>query len=514
MMLPVEEAVALLRDQEGVQVIAHIDADGIASAAIAARALERAGIPHEIRFLKQIESAVVESLPDTFHWFVDLGSGSLDLLRGRRFLISDHHPPSGAWPPVDRTRRGDLGAYVPPSDMVMVNPHLSNLDGATEVSGAGATYLIARAMDGTNVDLAHVAIIGAVGDLQDARDRRLVGLNRTILEDAVEAGAVEVVRDLRLFGRETRAVHKFLAYADDPDIPGIRNDPAAALDLIRSAGVRPRTDGGWRSWSDLSTDERRRILSALVRHMILHGRSGDDVRRLMGEVYILTAGEPGTPTREAKEFATLLNACGRYDRAEVGLRLLLGDEDARRDAMDLLQAHRRNLMDAIRAVREEVVTRGSLQYFDAGASVRDTIIGIVAGMLLSSEGIDAALPMFGFAEAVSESGEPMLKVSARMERSLRGTLDLDRVVKEAASAVDGFGGGHDIAAGGAIPAGRRDEFLAVAERIVREMMEAGGFRTAGDGDGGEDGGTHGNGDPTGHPRRVAPQGPDTGFGSM
>ncbi|MCI0496680.1 MAG: DHH family phosphoesterase [Thermoplasmata archaeon] len=474
MSLPVEEAAARLAGQESVHIVAHIDADGIAAAAVADAALERAGIDHTVQFVKQMEGAIVGALPDTFLWFVDLGSGSLDVLGDRRFLITDHHPPSGAWPPVDRTRGAGLDAFLPPDDRFMINPHLHGLDGATDVSGAGVAYLIAKRLDPRNADLAAIAVIGAVGDLQDSRDNRLVGINRAILGDAVGNGDIEVVTDVRLFGRETRPVQKFLAYADDPDIPGIRNDPGAALELIRAAGVPPRRDGEWRPWSSLDAAERRKVFSAVTKRMLLHGRTGEDVRRLVGEVYLLRREAPGTPFREAKEFATVLNSCGRYDRAVVGLRLLRGDVEARAKALDLLQAHRRNLVDALRTVENEVVTRGVLQFFDGGAAVRDTLVGIVAGMLLSSGNADPGLPIFGFAAAEDSEGRRMLKVSARMERSLRGSVDLDLVVRQASAAVDGFGGGHDVAAGGAIPDGRRDEFLAEADRILRGMRENGG----------------------------------------
>ena len=467
------EAADLVREQDGITVVAHIDADGVAASAVAASALDREGIPHEVVFVKQMEAAVVEELPDGFIWFVDLGSGSLELLEGLRYLITDHHAPSGDWPPVDRSDRGDLTAYMRPDDIAMLNPHLLGLDGAVEISGAGVAYLVARELSPENIDLAHIGVIGAVGDLQDARENRLVGMNRTLIDDAVAAGRLEVRRDVRMYGRETRPLQRFLAFSDDPVIPGARNDEAAALELVRTAGIRPRDDGRWRCWVDLSEEERERLLSAVVKHMMLHGSSSDDVRRLIGEVYIIACEEEGTSMHDAREYSTLLNACGRYDRAMVGHRLLRGDPDARNEAMDLLKGHKRALVDAMNAMRGSIVQREGYQFFDAGNMVSETIVGTVAGMLLTTSETDPSKPIFGFAAATPASGEgDVLKVSARMDRDLKGRIDLNVVVGTASEAVGGFGGGHDVAAGGSIPADAIEAFLSEAGKVLAGPEEA------------------------------------------
>jgi RecJ-like exonuclease len=41
---------------------------------------------------------------------------------------------------------------------------------------------------------------------------------------------------------------------------------------------------------------------------------------------------------------------------------------------------------------------------------------------------------------------------------------------EAAEAVGGDGGGHDVAAGATIPAGREEEFVAHVDRLVGEQL--------------------------------------------
>jgi RecJ-like exonuclease len=64
-----------------------------------------------------------------------------------------------------------------------------------------------------------------------------------------------------------------------------------------------------------------------------------------------------------------------------------------------------------------------------------------------------------------------VKVSARGTPGLtRRGLDLSAVMREAAAAVGGEGGGHDVAAGATVPADTEAEFVAVADRLVGEQL--------------------------------------------
>jgi single-stranded-DNA-specific exonuclease len=140
--------------------------------------------------------------------------------------------------------------------------------------------------------------------------------------------------------------------------------------------------------------------------------------------------------------------------------------------MSLLQDHRRSLVEGIQLVKElGIKKRACIQHFNAGDGIEDTLVGVVAGMLLGSGegGADTELPMIAFAR--SEDGKG-LKVSARANRALvdRG-LDLSIVMKTATAAVGGSGGGHNVAAGGLIPEGTEDKFLDEVERMVRAQLK-------------------------------------------
>jgi RecJ-like exonuclease len=153
----------------------------------------------------------------------------------------------------------------------------------------------------------------------------------------------------------------------------------------------------------------------------------------------------------------------------VGLGVCLGDRAGALDrARSLLQNHRRNLSDGLERVKSNGVTQaGHVQYFDAGDDIRETIVGIVAGMALGVDGVDPGRPIIAFAHKNDEE----TKVSARgTARLVAQGLDLSVVMREASQSVGGDGGGHDVAAGATVPAGSESEFVAAADDIVGEQL--------------------------------------------
>ncbi len=442
-----------LRSASHVKIVSHIDADGLTAAAVAVRALERAGISYETEFLKSLTPEHAERLknenPETL-WFTDLGSGAADLLLAEKPVISDHHVP---------TARGDYH----------LNCHFYEEDGSRYLSGATTTYLVARAMDRANRDMSQVAIVGAVGDLQDSDAGHLTGMNRVVLEDAAASGFLARSIDARYFGRETRPLPKLLQFADDPLIPQVSGRHDACCAFLDQLDVHYRANDAWRHWTHLSDDEKRRILSAIAKSLLAKGFGHQAVRRLVGEVYVLPHEEAGTPVRDAKEFATLLNSTARYGEADVGLAVALGDrEDAYAKALQLLRGHRQNLVHGIQLVRDQGLTeREHLQWFHAGDGIRETIVGIVTGMMFNGNGIRRDLPIIAFAAA--EEGK--VKVSARANRGLiQAGVNLAACMREAAAAVGGAGGGHAPAAGATIPKGREEEFLTACEVVLARQM--------------------------------------------
>jgi len=299
-----------------VHVVSHLDADGLAAAGIIGKALWRLGAKFRVRIQQWVDEKIVAEItsdkPD-LTILTDLGSGYLNVLSehlsGYQIVILDHHQLIG-----DAT-----------DSMLQLNPHLHGIDGSKDISGAGVAYFAAKALSEKNKDLASIAIVGALGDLQDKYEQRaLGGLNEKIVADAVAAGCLKVEKDLMFFGRETRPIHKALTYTTTPFLPGLSGEEDKSLAFLVSLGIKPKHGDKWRALRDLSDEEKRQLCSALSDHLISKGYPSD-VLSLVGTVYTLINEESWTPLRDAREFSVLLNGTGRMEKAGLGVAICMGD---------------------------------------------------------------------------------------------------------------------------------------------------------------------------------------------
>lgn len=451
------ELADIIRKSKEIHIVTHIDADGIAAGAIASQTLKRLNKQNSIEFIKQLDKQVLKRLKDENHelvWFTDLGSSIANNSSEINKIITDHHECSD-------------DSNFP----FHLNPHLFDLDGSDEISGAGTTYLVSRAINKKNMDLSSLAIVGACGDIQDRKQCKLTGMNREIIEDGEKLKVLRAKMDIRYFGRETRPVYKLLQYSNDPLIPGLSGREEACISFLQELNIKTKDGDNWRKWVDLDKNERSTIISNIAQLLLTKGFGHKSVKRLIGEIYILEQEEEGTEVHEAKEFATLLNATARYGKPEVGINVCLGDRDEwLKKARNLLQGHRHNLVEGLQFAKDEgVVKREFLQFFHAGTGIRDTIVGIVTNMLLNSEEISSDLPLIGFAD--TENGN--VKVSARgTQELLEKGLDLSSALRKAAESLNGVGGGHKIAAGATIPKGKEEEFLGLVEREIQLQLSS------------------------------------------
>ena len=449
------DVAAIVRDSSEVHIVTHIDADGITAGAIASETLRRLGKEYSIECIKQLDEVIIGKLLNENHelvWFTDLGSGMSTQYPELKKIITDHHE------------------CPPGSDAVFhFNPHLFGHDGSYELSGAGATYFVSRALSKKNMDLSALAVVGAVGDLQDRRFCELRGLNGEIVKDGLETGVLRTMKDIRFFGKETRPLAKLLQYATDPLIPGMSGREDACVAFLQELQIELKEKDVWRTWVDLRKEEKRRVISAILQLLLSKGFGYQVAERVLGESYLLSKEAEGTVLHDAKEYATLLNSTARYGQYEVGLQVCLGDRGTwLKEALNLLIGHRQNLVEGLQFAREEKIQKRTyVQFFHAGDGIRDTIIGIVTNMMLNTEEVDKTLPLIGFAH--TENGE--VKVSARATQNLvdRG-LDLATALTRAAKEFNGIGGGHNIAAGATIPKGKEEEFLQVVEREIKLQL--------------------------------------------
>ena len=447
-------------------VLSHFDADGLAAAGTIGSALHRLDSSMHIRAVDGLDEDTLNQAPiDTSDLTIltDMGSGMLDLLNlkiTKKAAVIDHHQPVG----------------TPEEKIVHVNPHMFGFDGATEISAAGMTYLVARAIDSRNLDLSALAVVGALGDMQDRREKRsLHGLNSMIVEDGVKSGSIRLDKDLVLYGRETRPIHRALAYTSNPFLPGLSSQEDQCLALVTSAGIPVKQDERWRTLADLRDDEKQNLLSAIIRAVTSRGAAGKIALNLIGTAYTLPKEERGVPTRDAREFSSLLNACGRMNRQGLAISICMGVRGSAMDeGQEVLAEYRRRVaqyMTWVNETPERVEELSAIYVVHGEGTIDENMTGTISTILVSSG-------MFNPMKAVlvlARTREGVLKISARgTEQLVLSGVNLGRILQELTSKYKGAGGGHDIAAGANIPTDSKNEFFKELNTTVAQALKVRG----------------------------------------
>lgn len=408
-------------------IVHHYDADGMAAGALVAKALEKRGIAYNMLTLRRLEekSEIKEAKELVF---VDFGGVEETLgkfLEGKDVVVIDHH-------------QGKEGR------LLQANPHLFGFDGGSDISSSGTAYMVFG-----DAELVDLAIVGAVGDMQFP----LKSLNRKILRQGIENGIVRCDIDLSIFGRTSRPLVWFLSYCTEPFLPGLTGNEKSCYRFLSEAGIDVKQEDRWRKYFELSVEERVQLISALVSYLYSKGVGGV-AGELIGEVYILAKQPEGSELSDAKEYSTLLNACGRHDRPDMGIRVCLGREGALEEARKLLYEHRRQLREGIFYAISKYEDYGRFYFLDGREKIDDEVIGIIAGMLYGSI-LAGDKPIVGI--ALDREGK--IKISARATKKLvEGDLNLGKALEKACAGI-GAGGGHNIAAGATIESNKLNEFL-------------------------------------------------------
>ncbi|MBI4044002.1 MAG: hypothetical protein HY393_04320 [Candidatus Diapherotrites archaeon] len=294
----VRDTASYLKEHSDWVVCHHYDCDGITSGSIITQALRRNGAQVKPFAIKQLYSDTIQQIRQAGSHliFTDFGSSFIPELReafGSDFVVIDHH-------------QHGTGKHE-----WHVNPMEYGLEGSREISAAGISYLVAQEMNAKNRDFAGLAVVGAVGDMQDYEtpEGKLMGLNEKIIEDGMEEGVLEKKVDLRLYGRISRPLTQFLMYSTSPILPFLTAQKENCTAFLERNGIPLQENGRWLAYEDLNAEKKKALSTAIILHLNENNVPEWKVRELIGEVYTLKREDPHSALRDAKEFSTVLNAC-------------------------------------------------------------------------------------------------------------------------------------------------------------------------------------------------------------
>ena len=434
-----EEASEVLKNHHGpVRIISHYDPDGISAAAIGCQMVRRLGLEFHATLAKKLDDDRVQEIREStpegqLIIFSDMGSAKIGLLDEfpHKVIVVDHHEPE---------KEGE--------NIVHLNPHLFNIDGAREASGSSFYLALAITVDEANWDLAGLALAGACGDRQGLGGYR--GYNDDLVQAATgrELLKPETIPNLR-----GQTIFESLIEWPEPYFKGITGRKREASRFVRWLGLNRDS-----RLEDLDDEKKQFLTSVCALRLLRQGATLDAVNDLVTTRYWLY--DWGL---YVDELSALLNSCARQGEHGLALELALGDKDAREKAREFSRKHRDYIITHLRELEANPPeAMKNIQYFMAQ---ENSYAGVLAG-LGTLYFFDTTKATFG----MSDKGGN-LNVSARAPRAMVDAgVNLGVACRDAGNTVGGTGGGHNIAAGATVPAKSKKKFLKELDRIVGEQL--------------------------------------------
>ena len=398
-----------LTESKTIKIISHFDTDGITSAAIFSKALQRNGKSFSLQITKSLDEKFISSLPeDQILIFLDLASNSLNYLKQKKteIFIFDHH---------------EITQEIP-NNITMINPELENQE---KVCSAAICYLFAKKLSKQNLDLSTLAVIGMVGD---NHEKEIGKIYDEILKDS----ETTIKKGLLLYP-STRPLDKALEYSSSPYLPGITGSYQGALNLLRDAGIK-KQDSTYKALYELTEEEMSNLITAITLKSI--GKTNPE--EFIGNLYLV---KWFNKLEDARELSASINACSRMGHPDVALGFCLGNSTFKQKAEKIYISYKQNLVSALRYVSEtEKISGKKYTIINAKDQIKDTIIGTIASIISYSPSYEKGTMIIALAY-----NEDKIKVSARMVG--KEGRNVREVLNKVVIPLGGEVGGHPGAAG-------------------------------------------------------------------
>jgi len=414
-----------------IHIISHFDTDGITSAAIILKTLEKLGYQFTLKIIKQLDEKEITKMPeDKIIFLTDLGSGSLKELGSlkNKIFIIDHH---------------EINEDIP-ENIKIVNPHLIK---GEDLCSAELTYLFSKEISNENKNLSHLAILGMIGD---TLEKEINKIRNQIIKDS----DVKIKRGLLLYP-STRPINKTLEFSPKPFIPGITGNPKGIYELLQDIGIG-KIGKTYKPLIDLTEEEMKNLTTALLLRT-----EAKKINEYFGDLYLI---KMFNKIEDAREISAIINACSRMDHSYLGLMLCLENQDSRKKAERVYLKYRQKLISGLKYIEENKIHGKQYVLVNGKDKIKDTIIGTLASILSFSRLYEEGTIIIAMAY-----NKDKIKVSTRISGRNPNQRNLKELMNSITNTIGGISGGHKNAAGCVINKENEDKFL----ELIKRKLELG-----------------------------------------
>ncbi len=422
-----------------IRVVSHYDADGISSAAIICRALYREGYDFHTSLMRNPFNKGLERLSkeqNELIIFCDMGSGQIETIENIqcKSIVIDHH---------------QFLKEKTSENVLQINANLCGMNGNYEACGATLCYCVVKTLNPKNIDLAPLAMVGATGDKQYIGG--FSGYNKTILEEALKNGFLKEIIGLKI---NSETIQDSLYFSIDPYYNDLSGNNEEIIELLKKLKIKKTV-----KIEDLDMNQNKMLNSYLIFKLLKIG-----CEKNILDTVIRTRYYSDNLNCELERFADILDSCGKGGNRGLGLALCMGDKQAFAEAVKFEKEYKQRILDELLALEKEgFKEKKNFRYFYS----RDSSLGGVISGIATNYILDKEKPLFSISKNDNE-----IHVSCRGNQYLVSKgLDLGFAMNEVANKLNGYGGGHKIAAGATISSDKESEFLELVDEIINNQLK-------------------------------------------
>ncbi|HEY6535181.1 MAG TPA: hypothetical protein VIY08_05190 [Candidatus Nitrosocosmicus sp.] len=310
-----------IEQKKNILIFANSTVDGIVSASIFLKSIFNTQGNAITRcnlgiFAKNFDEIVYENYD--YHIFVDFSCEIFNqinkTLKPNTFLFLN----------TDEIPKTDKNVY---NDII--NPWIFDVNGQTQISTSGLTYLIVRNFDRDSIKISYLPIISAISKEQDAgKDKSLTGLNKEILQSSLDTNLIEQKKGLVVYEKESMPINKVLENNTLHFIKGITWNIDTSLKIIKDSQILIDNYGNTKLFNELNEKEFISICETISRFLQENTKVKDTSiveDLLFGYNYILTNEEPDGFLKNARTFEKIINLFIDAEKIGLAFSLCMGE---------------------------------------------------------------------------------------------------------------------------------------------------------------------------------------------
>ncbi|MEM1724417.1 MAG: DHHA1 domain-containing protein, partial [Thermoplasmata archaeon] len=317
-------------------------------------------------------------------------------------------------------------------NIIHINPNFCGYSGSKDACGSTLAFLFSIYINEKNIELYPLYLSGVIGDKQNIGGYS--GLNLELVN--ILKNNVPVKSTLKTQGKN---IFEALLYSTEPFIEGFSGKQDNVLNILKRIGIDSNSN-----FDSLDDEKKTKLLSWIALNLLKRNVEKEIIESVLVESFNIGKFNDTF-------LSEIVDACARQEKQGLALAYLIGDKSRESEIIQIYVEYKKKLINEIYNAIQNTKNLKNLQYFFVS---EDSMAGAVASSLMLYY-LDRKKVTVAFHEKDSE-----LRVSGRATRKLvENGIDLGKNFKFCAEKFNGYGGGHDIAAGANISKEKFEDFL-------------------------------------------------------